>query len=580
MRKSWIQLYAPFIVLALIQALFIAVAPSRGGGDGTNLEALGGGSGGTGEFAGGDTAAGGFEGSGTDTGVAGTGGDAAAGGDAGGGGATSGGGGGPASGGVAAGVGAAAKGDIAHCKGPLQHDVFLNANPPCVAKFTGDNGGATYQGVTNDTIKVIFFSAKPNEQVDAILARQGLAVPRDKYEEFVNTFIAFLNKKYELYGRKIEHEFIIGECPTTPPDYDVCNAEAQKVVKEKPFAVVWNTSLYASVFDIWAKAGIVAFGGWQFDDSFFTQRRPFRYDPWMNGTELGQNLSEYYCKKMAKQNVSHSGDVIHPTIGQRGQVPRKLGIVTPEIEANVLAAKRVIEAVKGCGGGDVPLFTYESDIERATEQTQATVAGLIDAKVTTVTCMCDPIAPTFLTNGMTANGYFPEFLIAGTQFMDADLVGRLYNPRQMAHAFGISSIPQQTPLDQADSTRMWRSMGKPGTPCAKDPCGTTFPYISMLGTAIQMAGPKLNPLTLEQGLLNMGASGGWGATGGRAEVALWKFGKGDYTWLSDMREVYWDAGARSPVDGEAGAYVPLNRGQRYERGQWRPGFTPGIPVRN
>lgn len=577
MRKSWIQLYAPFIVLALIQALFIAVAPSRGGGDATDLQALGGG-GGTeaGGFEGGGMdASGGFEGGSTDAGggAAGTDGSGAAGG------ATGGGRGAP-TGGVAAGVGTEAKGDIGHCKGPLQHAVFLNTNPPCVPKFSGDNGGATYKGVTGEKIKVIFFSSKPNEQVDAILAQQGLAVPREKYEEFVNTFVAFLNKHYEFYGRKIEHKFIIGDCPTTPPDYDVCNAEAQKVAKEEPFIIVWNTGLYGSVFDIWARAGIVSFGGWQFDDTFFTQRRPFRFDPWMDGTALGANLAEYYCKKMAKQNVSHSGPVVHPTIGQRGQVPRKLALVTPEIEANVMAAKRIIQAVKDCGGGEVPLFTYESDIERATQQTQATVAGLIDAKVTTVSCLCDPIAPTFLTSGMTSNSYFPEFLIAGTQFMDADQVGRLYNPQQMAHAFGISSIPQQTSLEQSDSTRMWRAMGKQGTPCAKDPCGTTFPYLSLLGSAIQMAGPKLNPLTVEQGLLNMGSQGGWGATGGRAEIALWRFGKNDYTWLSDMREVYWDASATSPVDGEAGAYVPLNKGQRYQRGEWKPGFTQGIPVRN
>ena len=578
MRKSWIQLYAPFIVLALVQALFIAVAPSRGGGDATDLQALGGG--------GGTDTGGGFEsgGDGGDTGVGGfeggdTGADGASGTNGGGDGTSGGGGGGGApSGGVAAGVGAAAKGDIGHCKGPLQHNVFLNANPPCVPKFTGENGGGTYQGVTGDKIKVIFFSAAPNEQVDAILAQQGLAVPRDKYEDFVNTFIAFVNKNYELYGRKIEHKFIVGDCPTTPPNYDKCNAAAQEVVKEKPFMVIWNTPLYASVFDIWAKSGIVALGGWQFDDTFFTQRRPFRYDPWMNGTEIGAHLSEYYCKKMAGQNASHSGQVIHPTIGQRNAVKRKLGIVTPEIEANVTAAKRVIDKVKSCGS-DAVLFTYESNIETATTQTQATVQGLIDQKVTTVACMCDPIAPAFLTKGLTGNGYYPEYLQTGTQFTDADLVGRLYDQRQMEHAFGIGLIPQQTSLAESDSTRMWRAMGKQGTPCAKDPCGTTFPYVNLMGTAIQMAGPKLNPLTLEQGLLNMPAAGGWEATGGKATIGLWKFGKGDYTWLSDMREIYWDANAPSPVDGERGAFITLNNGQRYDLGEWKPGFTQGIPVR-
>lgn len=579
MRKSWIQLYAPFIVLALIQALFIAVAPSRGGGGATDLEALGGSGGGDSgsgfESGGGDGAAGGVDGGG----IGSAGGTAGTDGGAGGTGASGGGsGGGTASGPVAAG-GVGAKGDTSHCKGDRQFVALANANPPCVPKFDGNNGGATYQGVTADKIKVVIFSAKPNEQVDAILGQQGLAVPSAESEAFYRTALAFIEKNYELYGRKFEVKFIQGACPTTPPDYDKCNAEAQQVVKEKPFAVIWNTPLYASVFDIWAKSGIVALGGWQFDGSFFTQRRPFRYDPWMDGTQLGGHVAEYYCRKMTGQKASHSGAIIHPQVGQRGQVDRKFGIVTPEIEANVTAAKRVAAAVKGCGGGEVPIFTYESDIERATEQTQATVSGLISQKVTTVACMCDPIAPAFLTSGMSANGYFPEFLIPGTQFMDADLVGRLYDKRQMEHAFGISLIPAPVPLEQADPTRVWRAMGKQGIPCGKNNCGTHWSYISLLGYGIHSAGPKLNPLTFEQGLLNAPGVGGWNATGGKADIGLWKFGRDDYTGFSDMREVYWDANAISKVDNERGAYVNLNNGRRYVLGEWPKGFTAGIPVR-
>jgi hypothetical protein len=373
-------------------------------------------------------------------------------------------------------------------------------------------------------------------------------------------------------------QHVEGECPTTPPDYDKCNAEAQQVVKLKPFAVIWNTPLYASVFDIWAKAGIVALGGWQFDAPFFNSRRPFRYDPWMNGTELGAHLAEYYCKKMTGQKASHSGQVIHATIGQRGAVDRKLGIVTPEIEANVAAAKRVAAAVGACGGGDVPIFTYESDIERATEQTQATVSGLIQAKVTTVTCMCDPIAPAFLTSGMSGNSYYPELLMAGTQFSDADQVGRLYDKQQMIHAFGISLIPSPVPLDQTDATKVWRAMGNSGGPCGKNNCGTNWSYVNMLGWGIHQAGPKLDPATFERAMLSAPQSGGW-AQGQKKEVGLWKLGGNDYTWLSDMREVYWDPNARSPVDGESGAYVPVNNGRRYVQGEW-PGAKglDGIPV--
>src|SRR5687767_14484116 len=34
------------------------------------------------------------------------------------------------------------------------------AAPPCVPPFSGDNGGSTYQGVTADTIKVVYFQAE------------------------------------------------------------------------------------------------------------------------------------------------------------------------------------------------------------------------------------------------------------------------------------------------------------------------------------------------------------------------------------------------------------------------------------
>jgi hypothetical protein len=136
MRKSPIQLYAPFIALAMLQALFIVAAPSKGS-DGSSVSALGpldangqpqqlGGTVDpeTGQVI--DPATGQVidpaTGQAVDGGAAGGGGPAA------GGGATGGG-----TGGAAAGAG-----DTSHCKGDRQTDVIYGA-PPCAAKFTGDN---------------------------------------------------------------------------------------------------------------------------------------------------------------------------------------------------------------------------------------------------------------------------------------------------------------------------------------------------------------------------------------------------------------------------------------------------------
>jgi hypothetical protein len=585
MRTSWVRLYAPFLVLALVQGLFIAVAPSRGGGDqalstfgaGAPLEGGGGfDSSGNPISGSGDFDSGSFSGSGSSVGGSGVG----VSGGSGGGGGTAGGGGGTATGGASGGGGGgggdvqAAQGDTSHCTPEgQQFAIIRGGGPPCAPKWPdgADNGGATYKGVTAETIRVVYFSAKPNEQVNAVLRPQGLATTEEENVAAAEAYTEFLNKHIETYGREIELVRVVGDCPTSPPDVDACIAAAQEVVKLQPFAVIWPTSLYASVFDVWAKNGIIALGGNHFDERFFSQRRPFRYDTFMDGTQSADHIVEYYCKKLSGGSASHAGRLIHPQIGGR-DTARKLGVIVPEIEANVLNAQRVAAQVKACGGGDVPVLTYESDIERATEQTQATVSKLIAEKVTTVVCMCDPIAPAFLTAGLKSNRYIPEFLMPGLGLLDYDLLGRLYDPEIMAHAFGPSHLGLNIPLDDTDQARAWRDVGRQGHPCGNNGCGVLWSYYRMLGNGIHLAGPDLNPLSFEAALLERMPD-----YGGAPDLPLVVLAGGDYTGVDDAKEVYWSATARSSIDGQAGAYVPVANGKRYRLGQW-PGGLEQIPV--
>ncbi len=591
MRTSWVKLYAPFLVLALVQGMFIAVAPSRGGGQ-QNLATLGSG----GDFSAGGGAGGGsvdgFDPTAVDGGIdtdgdgiidsgvegfdpgssgpsgSGSSGSGSTGSSGGGVEGTTGGGGGGVGGG-----GGPIAGDTSHCKDGKQFAIVRNP-PPCVPKFAGNNGGATYQGVTDKEIKVVYFSSKPSEAVDAVLAPQGLATTEQQNVESMQAYFDFVNKRMETYGRKIKMIRVVGDCPTTPPDYDKCLAAAQEVVKLKPFAVIWGTSLYASVFDVWAKNGIVTLGGQHFEESLYSQRRPFRYDTFMSGTQTADHIIDYYCKKMAKGTADHAGRNIHPTIGGR-DTPRKLGVITPEIEANVANGKRVLAGVKACGGSVAnDVFTYESNIETATTQTQATVQKQISAKVTTVVCMCDPIAPAFYTAGLDGNKYYPEFLMPGLGLLDYDKLGRLYHPAIMEHAFGPSHLGLNIPLDDTDQARAWRDVGKSGHPCGDNGCGVTWTYAYLVGLGVHLAGPNLNPLTFEKAVLDTLPE-----SGGTPESPLANWGPGDYTGLGDAKEVYWSNTARSSLDGKPGAYVPVAGGKRYRAGQWPAGLGQ-IPVSN
>jgi hypothetical protein len=358
----------------------------------------------------------------------------------------------------------AAGGDTDHCtEDGRQTDVVTHV-PECQPVFEGDNGGATYQGVTEDSIRVVWFTTETNEQVAAIGQSAGAASEADS-RWHLQMVIDWINDTYELYGREIDLRIFEADCPDTPPDVPACRAEARQMLQEHdPFAVMWTTPLYPEIFDEFAREGVLSLGGMGFGAEFYNARRPYRWDLTMEGTKAGEFVAEYYCKKLAGENASHAGEIIHPTIGTRSSTRRKMGIITPETEANIAAANRVRELVAECDGQEVPLATYESNIERAQEQSTARTALMINENVTTVVCMCDPISPIFTTAAFTSQQYYPEHLLAGMIGMDFDQVGRLYEPSQWQHAFGISHISQPPPEEESAGHRIHHAAEAEGEP--------------------------------------------------------------------------------------------------------------------
>jgi hypothetical protein len=562
MRRSTLRAYGPFIAVVLVQALFVVVLPSTAA-DRSTLSA---GPGRSAAQGGGASPIADSATSTTNGNTTGANGPAGA--------NNVGGGGNSATSNVS---GEPPPGDTSHCAGPYQFDVLLWHGPPCQPAFTGDNGGATSPGVTADSIKIVYFSPQQNEQANQILGVKGLAVTTAEQDTAIAAYQDFINSHYQLYGRKIVIKHVTANCPASPPDYDKCTAAAQKIVDEEhPFAVIWPTPTYADVFSTWANAGVISIGGFGFDRSYYTDFRPFRYDLQMDGTQSADFVAEYYCKKLVGKPPDHAGAVIHPSIGSRNTpgLARRLAVVSPEIRANTLTAQRLIDEVKACGGDviDKP-FTYSSDITTATTQTESTVASLISNRVTTIVCMCDVVAPIFFTKGLTSQQYFPEHVLPGMGLLDYDIAAQLYDQQQWVHAFGPSQLGMPTSLDDTDPGRVWRAQGNAGHPCGNNGCQLEWGYIQLAAEGIQQAGPNLTPLTYEQGLLSNTPP-----VGGAGKVPLYKWAPDDYTGVDDIKEVYWNPAATTPVDGSTGAYVVVGGDQRYQLGQLTAGLDPSIPV--
>ncbi|MCU1693131.1 MAG: hypothetical protein JWM64_2222, partial [Frankiales bacterium] len=470
----------------------------------------------------------------------------------------------PAAAGSAAAPGAAtAAGDTSHCVRGKQFGDYSSA-PPCVARFTGDNGGATYPGVTAKTVKLVYFREKDNPVVKGLLSSQGLYSDPADQRRFMQAMEDFINKKYELYGRKVAISFWSSPCQAAPPDDSCFRNDARALVaKEKPFAVVYdNNTNTPAFFDELSKLRVVNFGGWHFQDSFNTSHRPYHWDANMGGDFQARLTGDYWCTRLAGHKARYAGT---PDLTAK---TRKAGIFYPQTDVNTEPAKRLAGILRGCGTQVVEV-PYSPDTATASQQATSQVAKLKSEGVTSVLVFGDPIAPAFQTTAETQQAYFPEQVLVGSGLIDYDKLARLYDKQQWANAFGPSDLTVYPAFAKQECSTVWRATGHSGVPYSS--AQLPWSYWTIVATAVQLAGPQLDPGTFEQALLSGRGDTPQYATSKNAFVAWTHFAPGDYTAASDAKEAYWDAGAVSAIDGQRGAYVALRKGARYAAGGWPRG---------
>lgn len=550
--------YAPFLAVVMAQLVLVALAPSKsatldsagaplpldGSAPGAAGSPLPGGGGTPGVVGpGGETAPGATGGSG---GTAGSG----AAGSTRSGGSTGTTGGQPAPG--------AQAGDTSHCVDGRQFGPGFSSAPRCVPTFVGDNGGATSRGVSARSITVVYYRPKENEVVNGFTRSQDLYGSPGDQRDFIEKAENFINGKYELYGRKLKLVFIHGTCDYSPPADECLRTEARKIVSDlSPFAFIWeNNSAVPSMADELSRLKVVNFMGWHFDDAFNQARRPYHYDQYMGGTTQARLTGEWWCKRMAGKKARYAGDAA------LRQLVRKVAISHPDAEVNKGPAAELGRIVRGCGTQvvDAP---YSSNTATAASQANTSVSRLKSEGVTSILYFTDPISPAFTSKAATSQRYFPENVLVGSGLVDYDILGRLYDPEQWRNAFGPSDLRDYEPFDKQTAVIAYRGGGGTKIPYA----GAQLPwaYLNTLANGLQMAGPTLNALTFERSLLSGAAD--YGGDGNPFQYWL-HFEPGDYTGISDAREVVWDPNAVSRIDGERGAYVSLNGGRRYRPGSW------------
>jgi hypothetical protein len=550
--------YAPFLILAAVQLLLVIVAPSKGAGSQSAAQGQLG--------PGGQSNLPGVQGSQGPGGVGGVGGVSS----------SSGRGVGP--GGTQTGTASSQFGHISNDKskcapgGTLQQNVTL-ISPQCVGRWVGWNGGATWSGVTEKQITIVYVRVPVPSFLEPIFVRGGLAATKQQEEDSLQTWGKFFAKHYEFYGRHIKWVLHELTCQSTDPNYVGCWRQEAHLIQKKyhPFGVfVFGGGGLPEFFDELSRMGIMSVGGQHLSAAFDRAHRPYHYDLFADGDELMTNLADYWCQKMVGKKASRAGD---PLIQVEN---RKLGLVVEQqiggtgIYPPIVPLFQRLVTGGMCGSSaDKPVtVTYSGDTSQAASEMTAAATTFSNAHVTTVVCLCTTLTPVFMTQAFDDQKYYPEHLMTGGGAMDVDPVGRLYSPSQWKNAFGPSFWPNLTPIPQSDQGKAWHDVGAPGDPCLV--CGSIWEFMEPTVDLLQWAGPNLTPFSMEQGAFAAPAIAGWEVSHHNPEVPMWKFGP-DYTAWQDCREVYFDPAARSPYDGQPGAYVPVHGGKRYVIVTWAKG---------
>lgn len=439
---------------------------------------------------------------------------------------------------------------VRRCVGDPPRQTEDPESPPCIAYFKGDNGGATYKGVSGSEIRI--------------------AVPSNS--TFAPEFFNYVNSRYEFYGRKLVPVKGIGTgWGRATPEKMIADA-----VKADEELKVFGSLLYGDAhgaeyvyYDELARRGILSVNGRPVmaTEEQFSRNHPYQWSYLPGLDHMTRNKSEWICKALKGKTADFAGEAFAVT-------RRTFGLVTTvRYDGTKPDLDPMRSELSGCGielQADEEIVMDGND-QSGFQQAQAIIQKLQLEGVTTVICECHTQSSGYFMYPIaTKQGYFPEWLISTYMYQAEDTHAKYWDASQVAHTFGISWWDKQLPpYDEP-----WYQAVKEGNPhtdfrTENDYYEARWFYNSlrMLAAGIQMAGKDLNPDTFAQGLMKTRFPNP-GAGGPPKYQANVSFGPNDHTAVDDGALIWLSRTENSNWWNAGGAMCFARKGIRYRLGQW------------
>jgi hypothetical protein len=446
---------------------------------------------------------------------------------------------------------------------------------PCVKPWPAgaNNGGATYPGVTEDSIKVVI--RRPTQEE----INQGSTPLRNPIkdratgefatvDDAVRDAVPMFEKTYQQWGRKLD----ISVVEYSGTDEAANRADAVKIAAMKPFAVIdllGNEVFLSSI----AKQKIMAFGGMA-PNKLSIAQSPYR---WPLSVDFAANAllgAELIGKVLAGKPAEFAGDESLQTKKRVFGTVRSDSPTAPDFQPALDELKKRGVKLSQDLSYTPPLDS--SQIGSVAEEAAPTlVAKLKDTGVTTVLVLpADYQMTGALTNAATKNDYHPEWIVMGTGYADIGALARTFDQDQWRHAFGVSGLympVQGLTAGPSDLAFQWY-----WGPNAGAYSQAVVTNLEQLFAGIHMAGPKLTPENFKAGMFSRPPVGGAAEDQITSTARLYgknaKLPYDEYLTGGDVALVWWDPDTVGPsvavnVPDSKGVYQYMNDGKRFLRGQ-------------
>lgn len=479
-------------------------------------------------------------------------------------------------------------------------------SPPCVASWSGNNGGVTWMGVTAREIRVVFrFFEFPGECRSGVAESNNCGAPTGYYDmsnpsdvnqeflfRYVHDWQVYFNTHYQTYGRFVH--FWVYNDGNTAHAANPTAAQAQQIAADNwthnypgdpkhlfadldfSFTFVDQYSQYlaqkqAMQFQLSAGFTDQDFQGWP---GYF-----WSFPPPLD--RVAEAYATYVCTRIVAP-----GQVTFAGPGLSGQ--RRYGLLTTTDSQwpDIVNLQKLAVADMGriCGlGTSIPwtakaVFKYTGG-DATGPSSGWGVPNMTRFKNANVTTVIWPGGSEYEDQRAASQlHYYPEWVLAGDGQNDGNLAGIGWPSDEDDHFAIVTSQTKQNAYGHgvekpcADALFEVNPTVDRQTLDVAWACGFYGP-IRQLFTGIQLSGPRLNPSNVNQGFHAIPDK----PSTGPDEPACFYLSN-DYSCVKDDVAEFFDPNAStvtsSPTADETtnkGCWRMWQNGFRYLPGQWPPG---------